>query len=899
MKVFLIVVFSLWGGVLWAQKKAIDSIAYKIWPSLDYPILSSNGNYVCYNILNVPVGSKTLVLQKTDGTWKKEFIGGLVYARFSEDSKQFLFSRGIDSTGVFTLGNNNLQYVANEDLNIETRRTRWRISFSKNETGKLILTDSKTSKESYFLNVVQTRMLTKNEKLVVCTVEDSKMESLLWVDLGSGRVSKLWQGTEFKGLIIDEAHAQLAFMSSDSVWFYKFDAPGAISVAGRNSDGSQNGALLTNIDRFSKDGERLFLRFQNEQKTDSIKPLVEVWSYADVKLKSQSSSNNIQMDYLSVLDIRSGHINRLQFDNDQLIFPRGKNASDTLVLVQHSMNSTESWNLASKVSWSLVSTRKATKQSLDFLDDKRIVIFSPSGKYLIYTADQNRGYCSYQIKNRTTSDLTKGLKIIWADLYRDDLYANKQTTYPRGILNLVWLKNDNGFLAFDRHDIWKLDPTDRQKPINLTNGYGKQHQIIFSFAGGDYQENGINNNDHVYLSAFNNSTKDNGFYLISLIKSTDPTKLFMGPYVFNTKSGSYIPEGSDFDPIKAQTNNIYIVRRMTAQEAPNYFSTRDFKSFIRLSDLQPQKNFNWYTAQIHHWKSSDGRILNGILYKPENFDPNKKYPVIFYYYERKTNALNAYIKPEPLCSGCSIDIPTYVSKGYLVFSPDVFYEIGNPMQGTYDAIVSGAKYLSSLPYVNADRMGIQGCSFGGLQTNYLVTHTDIFKAAVSSSGIADLVSHYGSLDGSDSSSLQSYYEEGGQGRMGVSLWEKPEAYIRNSPVFRVDKVVTPILLMHTRGDDIYPFSNIVEFFTGLRRMGKKAWMLVYSKGKHVVYGREAEDFSIKMAQFFDYYLKDADEPVWMKSNDSIYMWNKNLLRRKEQFKVDSLVKCKSPTLNFR
>jgi dienelactone hydrolase len=466
----------------------------------------------------------------------------------------------------------------------------------------------------------------------------------------------------------------------------------------------------------------------------------------------------------------------------------------------------------------------------------------------------------------------------------------------------VWFKDDESVLIYDRNDIWQLDPLNKVKPINLTNGYGKKNQIVFNFAFNEGIEDDVIKSENIYLTAFNTVNKKNGFFEIQLNRTGDPKILTMGSYIYCTNS-IYIPQEADFAPIKAKSAAVYVVRRMSATEAPGYFSTRDFKTYIKLTNLSPEKNYNWYRTELHKWKSLDGSALQGILYKPENFDPNKRYPVIFHYYERKSDGLNAYMKPEPLCAGCAIDISTYVSNGYLVFTPDIFYKTGSPMQGTYDAVISAASYLSTLRFVNSKRMGIQGCSFGGFQTDYLVTHTDLFAAASSSSGISNLVSGYGSLD-SDGNSQQSFHENG-QLRIGASLWDRPDAYIRNSPIFSVDKVSTPLLIMHTTNDGLCLYPDALQFFNGLRRMGKKAWMLVYPNENHGLWiKKNVDDFSIRMMQFFDHYLKDKPAPVWMTKGipasrrglDNGYKYDTEsstpgagLLNPAEQGKVDSLM----------
>lgn len=319
---------------------------------------------------------------------------------------------------------------------------------------------------------------------------------------------------------------------------------------------------------------------------------------------------------------------------------------------------------------------------------------------------------------------------------------------------------------------------------------------------------------------------------------------------------------ADFTPLKARDAEVYLVRRMRATEAPNYFTTTDFKTFTRLSDLHPERGYTWYRAELHSLPMLDGRPTQGVLYKPENFDSTQRYPVIVQIYERKSDGLHAYFTPEALSgAGCTINIPSYVSRGYLVFTPDIHYTLGEPGPSAVNAVVAAADYLARLPGVDAKKLGLQGCSWGGYETNYLVTHTDRFAAAVAASSVSDFISGYGSVGGMGNS-LQGLYETG-QFRMGVTLWQRPDLYIKNSPVFRADQVSTPLLLMQTTTDGITLFSQAVEFFTALRRLGKRAWLLQYDEGDHGLWGKSADDFSLRMAQFFDHYLKGAPPPKWM------------------------------------
>jgi dipeptidyl aminopeptidase/acylaminoacyl peptidase len=332
----------------------------------------------------------------------------------------------------------------------------------------------------------------------------------------------------------------------------------------------------------------------------------------------------------------------------------------------------------------------------------------------------------------------------------------------------------------------------------------------------------------------------------------------MGPYIY------YYPlQSSDihsFLPIKAQNANMFIVQRMSATEYPNIFITNDFRNMVQLSTLQPQKNFRWMTTELIRWKMFNGMQGEGILYKPENFDHNKKYPIVFYFYEKDADGLYNFINP--IRSNGTMNIAYFVSNGYLVFDPNIYYNIGYPGESAYNSVVSAAKYLSKLPWVDSGKMGLQGISWGGYEVNYLITRTNIFAAAASSAGLSNFISAYGSLS-DNGHSLQTQFETG-QGRIGANLWQKPELYIKNSPIFKADKVQTPLLIMHNKEDGAAPWSQAIEWFTALRRLNKKVWMLQYDgEGHGISQPKNQLDYSIRLGQFFDHYLKSGSEPRWL------------------------------------
>ena len=294
-----------------------------------------------------------------------------------------------------------------------------------------------------------------------------------------------------------------------------------------------------------------------------------------------------------------------------------------------------------------------------------------------------------------------------------------------------------------------------------------------------------------------------------------------------------------------------------------YLTDTTFAEPQQLTKVNPQQDsVRWGTVELVNWVGNNGTNLEGLLYKPDNFDPSKKYPMLVYYYERNAETLNDYKAPAP--SRSTINIPYCISNGYLVFVPDIVYTTGAPGPNAYDCIVPGVLTLMSKGFVDRDRIGIQGQSWGGYQTAYLVTRTNMFRAAMAGAPVANMTSAYGGIRWGTGMSRMFQYEKT-QSRIGGTLWDKPMNYIENSPLFYTNRIQTPLLLMANDADGSVPWYQSIEFYSALRRLNKPAWLLVYNGEDHNLTQRHnAKDLSIRMYQFFDHYLKDAPEPTWMK-----------------------------------
>jgi dipeptidyl aminopeptidase/acylaminoacyl peptidase len=282
----------------------------------------------------------------------------------------------------------------------------------------------------------------------------------------------------------------------------------------------------------------------------------------------------------------------------------------------------------------------------------------------------------------------------------------------------------------------------------------------------------------------------------------------------------------------------------------------------QLSHLNPQQGeYLWGTAELFTWKSYSGRRTEGILYKPENFDSTKKYPLIVYFYERNNSTLYNYTPPAPTPS--RLNIPFYVSRGYVVFVPDIWYVNGHPGKSAYDYIMSGTRAVVKKGYIDSTRMGLQGQSWGGYQTAYLITQTHLFAAAWAGAPVVNMFSAYGGIRWESGLNRQFQYEKT-QSRIGASIWDRPDLYTENSPLFHLPKVTTPLVIMSNDADGAVPWYQGIEFFTAMRRLGKPVWLLSYNGEAHnLVERRNRKDIQIREQQFFDWLLKGEHPPKWI------------------------------------
>jgi dipeptidyl aminopeptidase/acylaminoacyl peptidase len=429
-------------------------------------------------------------------------------------------------------------------------------------------------------------------------------------------------------------------------------------------------------------------------------------------------------------------------------------------------------------------------------------------------------------------------------MFYDEL--NDRPMHPGSYGVAGWMDYDQKVLIYDRYDIWEFDSR-TGKSKRLTKG--REIKTRYRIVNLDREARNLDPNENWLLTTFDETTKNSG-YMSFNYKRKKGRELMSGPYRFS-------------NPVKARNNDVVIFTRQSFEEFPNIWrSDLTFDEPTRLTDANPQqKEYNWGTAELVTWTSLNGLPLTGMLIKPENFDPSRKYPMIVNFYEKSSDGLHSHRAPYRHRS--TINYTFYTSRGYVIFNPDVYYTNGYPGQSAFDCVIPGVNSIVKKGFIDEENIGVQGHSWGGYQIAHLVTRTDMFKAAESGAPVANMISAYGGIRWRTGLSRQFQYEHT-QSRIGSTPWERSDLYIENSPIFFLDKVNTPVLIMHNDKDGAVPWYQGIELFVGLRRLGKPVWMLNYNGEPHwPLKLRLRKDFNIRMQQFFDHYLMGAPKPVWM------------------------------------
>lgn len=737
----------------------------------------------------------------------------------------------------------------------------------------LILKNLNTGVERVF-KFVSDYAFSKDGKQLVFACSGSKKDKtapqgVFLLNTTTGVLKKLVKEKgNFKNFTFDEEGERLAFLGETSpekqeikdfnIYYNSITLDTAQVLVDNDIPGMPAKYAVSGDGRisFSKDGNRLFFGIAPVKKAkdttlvDFEHAKLDIWGYKDDYLQPMQLKNadrELKRSYLSAIEIFSADPKIVPLTDPKLpdaSMVNEGNAQYVLASTDYGNRIPSQWTGGSVRDYYLVDVKTGTrKKIIESLDGNASA--SPDGNYILYYDKKTMIWKTYQVATGKITTLNAGMAVKFYDEEND--VPDDPNSYGIG----GWLAEDKAVLLYDRYDIWQFSPDGKSAPKNLTNGYGRTNNLTFRIQRLDPDARFFNKKDILWLDAFNNITKENGFYRKALNDNKAPELVIMSPAKYSNLT-------------KAKNADYFIYDKGSYVNSPDVYTSKDLKTAVKLSSTNPQQaNYNWGTAELVKWTTPKGYKSEGILYKPENFDPNKKYPMIVYFYEKLSEGLYAYNAPAPTPS--RLNIPFFVSNGYLVFAPDISYETGHPGKSAEEFINSGVESLKKNAWVDGTKIGIQGQSWGGYQVAHLITATNMYAAAWAGAPVVNMTSAYGGIRWESGMNRQFQYEKT-QSRIGATLWEKPELYIENSPLFNLPKVTTPVVIMSNDADGAVPWYQGIEMFTGLKRLGKPVWLLNYNNEAHnLVQRQNRKDIQIREQQFFDYYLKGAKAPVWMVS----------------------------------
>lgn len=885
-----VLLFSLISVTSYAQKRPLDHDVYEIWNQLSEWEISNDGQWGFYQY-GPEKGEDTLMIQSLTDTEAYQIPRGNS-AIFTHDSQYAIYLVSPsdetlraakkadveedhlpkDSLGILNLDTGSEHYITDVDsyqipsdvTNVVAYLLEETDADSTGNGQTLHIHELETGMEHDFPHVQDYKVSPNGAHLAYTYAgHDSLDTGIILVHLSQITSDTLLSGGgEYSKLSFDEIGNQLAFLSShqghalDPVeyalyyWHREIDSVSTVATA-MNPALSDGWWISPHADlRFSDNGQRLYfgtaVKPPAEAEEDEDRAVLDVWNWKDPLLQPMQLVNvdeERERSYRAVLHL----------DSRDLVQLADMEMPDIVVGSEGNSDIGIGWsNLTyqQQISWD--SPRAYDTFIFNVTDGSKIKVLegvqyrptlSPDAKYITWWDRDQSAWMALSTDGDAPINLTASIDVSVHNEIHDWPYA------PDPYGDAGWSQNDEEFLIYDRYDIWAINPQDVASPRNVTQGIGRSLNMRFRYINLDTDEEFIP--DQILLSAFNIDSKASGYYALRLDRNNPPTELIMMDKQFR-------------GPQKAESADQLLFTRESFTDPRDLWTSKsDFSNLRQVSGINPQQaQYSWGTAELVNWTSLDGIPLTGMLFKPDGFDPSNTYPMMVYFYEKMSNGLHQY-RP-PVTARSSISFSFYVSRGYVVFVPDIPYKVGYPGESALNAVVPGVTMLINQGFIDPDRVGVQGHSWGGYQIAYMITESDLFAAAEAGAPVVNMTSAYGGIRWASGMSRMFQYERT-QSRIGGSLWETPLRYLDNSPLFQADKIKTPLLMLHNDDDGAVPWYQGIEFFVALRRLEKPVWMLNYNgEGHGLSKYPNRKDFAIRMQQFFDHYLQDAPAPVWMK-----------------------------------
>jgi dipeptidyl aminopeptidase/acylaminoacyl peptidase len=491
----------------------------------------------------------------------------------------------------------------------------------------------------------------------------------------------------------------------------------------------------------------------------------------------------------------------------------------------------------------------------------RTLGLSPDGKHFAYWREGD--VWIYALETGLTRNLTASAPVSFVN----EQYDRPGTKPPYGLAG--WTADGTAMVLNHRYDLW-LQPLDGSPPTNLTSGRGARDEIRFRIVRLDPDEQAIDLDRPLLLSAYGDWTKKSGFFRLSRREGANEGNAAASVFVWELTELLF--DDRQFAGLrKAAGAERYLFTSSTFAEFPDlYVSDGRFDSPERITDANPQQaEYAWGHRILFEYENEDGVRLQGTLAIPDSYQAGQRLPMIVNFYDKKSPEMHRYYAPRfesgyPSGNpGPVAELGAYVSNGYLVMQADVHFNTRTTHSDMLDCVTAATRKVIEMGYADPDRIALVGGSFSGGGSAFIATRTDMFAAVVARAAPINLAGEFNVLFSGSGQNNHSY-DIYGQGRYGTNPFDDFELYREQSPITHVQTMNTPLLYLHGKLDGSVEYLQGMEFYNALRFLGKPIIFLSYPDEGHNLRRYENQrDFVERLWQFLDHHLKGAPAPDWM------------------------------------
>lgn len=864
-------------------QKPLSLEDYAQWNSINNTELSPDGRYMTY-AYNPNEGDATLHIRLVNGDTLRTITNGKKVA-FSEDSKWLAFLVDPSKKEAEKLKKDKEPVLSDlQILNLDTNivsdiknvkafsfsKTAKFIAIHKNPTDKkadhkgsdLLLKDL-TGDKTINIGNVSDFAFNKDGTLFsyIVDADDDNGNGMYLIDLSNSRTWPLHTGAfTYKQMSWNKKGNKIAVLFGtkdegntefqNKIYWTINLAPG-MTTAGMqatyapqddadfpiNKVISEHGSLTWN-----EAGTQLFHGIKEQQteikKEDELKANVDVWHWKDERIQSRQiveSKRDQRSTFQSVLNIDSKKFIQLENEDMPTVDMSEKNT-----WVVGSVDTLYRKNVNIPGGFEDLYSINTTTGAKQLIAKKvyRYMGMSPNGEWTLFSKEGE--VMGYNFQKAKLSNLSARTGLNFSNV-EYDVPVEKPTYGVAG-----WSKDGNTLILNHKYDLWTI-ALNSDATANLTQDLGNEGSIRFRLVQLDPEAKTFDLSKPLLLSAYGDKSKKSGYYEVE---------------VGNTPKVLRYEDKMIRGVSKAKHADKVIFTQQTFVDFPDYWiSDISFNKPKKITNANPQQsNYKWGKRVLIDYTDERGNNLQATLALPADYNPKKTYPMIVYFYEKMSQRHHVYSMPtyddRPHMS-------TYASNGYLVLMPDIVYDAGLPGSSALDDVTSAVKEVIKQGYADPARIGLQGHSWGGYQSSFIVTQTNMFATVVTGAPLTNLISMYGSVY-ARAGFMNGPLLEWSQGRMGVSPWENMELYVSQSPLHHAPNIKTPFLILHGTADGAVDWNQGLEFYSAARRLGKEVILLSYPDEPHHL-GKEdnQKDFQIRMKQYFDHYLKDESAPLWM------------------------------------